>query len=235
MRIGDFDGSAGSQKTDIIIMNVDLRYFSGTGNSYKIIDTCKEMFIQNGCKVTLCSIIDKIQINAEADLIGFCFPVYAFGIPRISKQYLLNLPKCRTRAKAFVLITAGAPDESGFAVQESTKILRKRGFDVVYSAVVHMPANWTVSMNPPSKAEAQLIINAGIETAKKYPQSSSAAFLFTINLIIRADIVNLVSTKIIIHSNGWGSAICGVISDRMKLVMHVNYVQKSARPTVSKL
>ncbi len=28
-------------------MNVDLKYFSGTGNSYKILDTCKEIFIQN--------------------------------------------------------------------------------------------------------------------------------------------------------------------------------------------
>ena len=73
-------------------MNVDLRYFSGTGNSYKIIDMCKEVFAQSGCEVTLFSVTDKSNISKEADLIGFCFPVYAFGIPRICRKYLLNLP-----------------------------------------------------------------------------------------------------------------------------------------------
>jgi ferredoxin len=125
------------------------------------------MFIQKGCNATLFSITDISNINEETDLIGFCFPVYAFGIPRICKKYLMELPKCKNRAKAFMLITAGDPDESGFAIQESTKILRKKGFDVVYSSVIHMPSNWTVSMNPPSKEEAQLIINSGIETARR--------------------------------------------------------------------
>jgi hypothetical protein len=67
-------------------MNVELKYFSGTGNSYKILETCNEIFIQNGCKASLFSITDKSNINEEADLIGFCFPVYAFGIPRICRK-----------------------------------------------------------------------------------------------------------------------------------------------------
>lgn len=33
-----------------------------------------------------------------------------------------------------------------------------------------MPSNWTVSMNPPSKEEAQLIINSGVKKAKKIAQ-----------------------------------------------------------------
>lgn len=151
-------------------MNVDLKYFSGTGNSYKIIDTCKEIFIQNGCKATLSSITDKYNINEEADLIGFCFPVYAFGIPRICRKYLLNLPKFKSPINTFILITAGDSDESGFSVKESTKILKKKGLNVTYSEVIQMPINWTVSMNPPSKEEAQLIINTGVIKAKEIAQ-----------------------------------------------------------------
>ena len=71
-------------------MNVELKYFSGTGNSYKIIDTCKEIFIQYGNKTTLSSITDKSNINEDANLIGFCFPVYAFGIPIRIKGTLLT-------------------------------------------------------------------------------------------------------------------------------------------------
>jgi hypothetical protein len=49
-------------------MNVNLKYFSVTGNSYKIMDTCKESFIQNGCNTALASIIDKPDINEKSDI-----------------------------------------------------------------------------------------------------------------------------------------------------------------------
>ena len=127
-------------------MNVDLKYFSGTGNSYKILDTCKNIFIQNGCNTILSSIIDRPDIDEDSDLIGFCFPVYAFGIPRICRKYLKNLPEFVNPINAFIIITAGEQDESGFAVQESKIILQKKGLRIVYSAVIKMPANWTVSM-----------------------------------------------------------------------------------------
>jgi len=152
-------------------MNVDLIYFSGTGNSYRILDTCKNIFIQNGCKATLSSITDKSNINEDAHLVGFCFPVYAFGIPRICRKYLLSLSKSKDPINTFVLITAGDPDESGFSVNESTTILKSKGLDVTYSDVIHMPANWTVSMNPPSKEEAQIIINNGVTRAKEIAQN----------------------------------------------------------------
>lgn len=151
-------------------MNVDLKYFSGTGNSYKIINTCKEVFIQKGCKAILFSITDKYKINEEADLIGFCFPVYAFGIPRICRKYLLSLPTFQNPTNTFVLITAGAPDESGFAIDECSKILKKKGLNVIYSQAIHMPSNWTVSMNPPPKKEAQSIIDRAVREAKEIAQ-----------------------------------------------------------------
>ncbi len=151
-------------------MNVELKYFSGTGNSYKIIDTCKKIFIQNGNKATLSSITEKSNINENVDLIGFCFPVYAFGIPRICRKYLLNLPIFKNPINTFILITAGNLEESGFSVDESTKILKRKGLNVTYSKVIQMPINWTVSMDPPSKEEAQLIINTGVFRAKEIAQ-----------------------------------------------------------------
>lgn len=148
-------------------MNVDLRYFSGTGNSHKIIDTCREVFVQNGNKAILSSITDNSELNENVDLIGFCFPVYAFGIPRICRKYLSNLPVFKKPVNAFVLITAGDADESGFSVEESTEILKRKGLNVTYTKVIQMPANWTITMNPPSREEAQLIIETGVIKAKK--------------------------------------------------------------------
>jgi len=151
-------------------MVIDLKYFSGTGNSYRILNTCKDSFIQNGCNATLSSITNKSNIKNDADLIGFCFPVYAFGIPRICRNYLSTLPKFTKPVNAFVIITAGSPDESGFSVMESTTLMKEKGMNVKYSDVIHMPANWTVSMNPPSKEEAQVIINNGVTKAKEIVQ-----------------------------------------------------------------
>lgn len=155
------------QRQGSLTMNVELRYFSGTGNSYKIIDTCRERFIQNGYDVTLSSVIDSPAINEEVDLVGFCFPVYAFGIPRICRQYLLNLAAVKNMVKAFVLITAGDFQEAGFSVKESTRFLKKKGFDVTYTRVIEMPANWTVLLNPPSKDEARTMIDNGIVEANQ--------------------------------------------------------------------
>ena len=143
-------------------MNIELKYFSGTGNSFKIIDTCKEIFTQNGSQASLSSITDKLKLSEDADLIGFCFPVYAFGIPRICRKYLSDLPKIKKPLKAFVLITAGDSQEAGFSVNESTTLLKKKGFDVIYTKVIQMPANWTVAMNPPSKEDARSMIDDGI-------------------------------------------------------------------------
>jgi hypothetical protein len=90
------------------------------------IKTCKQLFTKNGSQASLSSITDKSDLNKDAELIGFCFPVYAFAIPRICRKYLLNLPKIKKPLKAFVLITAGDFQEAGFSVNESTTLLKKK-------------------------------------------------------------------------------------------------------------
>lgn len=151
-------------------MKVELRYFTGTGNSLKILDTCREIF----CRLNYQAAISEINLNEtnldKSDLLGFCFPVYAFGLPRICRKYLNSIYKFSNRQKVFVLITAGDSDESGFSLKECEKILRKKNCDIVYTEVIQMPINWTVSPvppYPPSRDEAVEIIKAGVEQAKK--------------------------------------------------------------------
>jgi len=150
-------------------MKIELRYFTGTGNSLKIMDTCRETFVQFNHETTISEISFENTNLANSDLLGFCFPVYAFGIPRICRKYLKSIQKFNNRQKVFVLITAGDSDESGFSVKECERILRKKNCDIVYTGVIQMPINWTTSPVPPfppSKEEAIAIIKAGIEHAK---------------------------------------------------------------------
>ncbi len=150
-------------------MKVELRYFTGTGNSVKVLNTCKEVFDRNNHETT----ISEIDINhtnlGNSEIIGFCFPVYAFGIPRICRKYLKSIPKFNHRQKVFVLITAGDSNEAGFSISECEKILKKKNCEIIYSGVIQMPINWTTSSVPPfppSRDEASVVINNGVEQAK---------------------------------------------------------------------
>lgn len=151
-------------------MKIELRYFTGTGNSLKIFETCKEYFVHHEHDASISQINFKETVFNEIDIIGFCFPVYAFGIPRICRNYLKSIQKFHNRQKIFVLITAGDSDESGFSIFECIKILQKKNCDVIYSDVIQMPNNWATSPIPPfppSKEEALDIIKVGVEQAKK--------------------------------------------------------------------
>lgn len=148
-------------------MQIELRYFTGTGNSLKILDTCREMFIEANHVANISEMDLNEKDITESDILGFCFPVYAFGIPRICRNYLKSISKFNKTQKVFILITAGDSDESGFSIGECEQILKQKNCEIIYTAVVQMPINWTISMNPPSKEEYIPIINAGIEQAKQ--------------------------------------------------------------------
>lgn len=149
-------------------MKIELRYFTGTGNSLKVMKTCQDVFIENKHSINLSAIKPDEQIGS-ADIIGFCFPVYAFGIPRICRNYLNKLHPFEHNQKAFVLVTAGDSDESGFSIHEATRILKKKNCTIIYTGVVEMPINWTTSSQPPfppGKEEAKLIIEKGVNITK---------------------------------------------------------------------
>lgn len=148
-------------------MIIELRYFTGTGNSWKVLDTCKDIFAGNHHTVSISAIKENEQFSSDTGLIGFCFPVYAFGIPRICRRYLNQLESFGSKQDVFIIITAGKSDEAGFSVRQCVKILKKKNCRIVYSAVVEMPINWTTYMNPPSKEEALVIIDKGVQQAKQ--------------------------------------------------------------------
>lgn len=93
-------------------MNIELRYFSGTGNSWRLMETCRSVFEADGHAVALREIKLDETVISEADLVGFCFPVYAFGIPRLCRQYLKGLAAFETNQRVFVLQLSEAVHES---------------------------------------------------------------------------------------------------------------------------
>jgi ferredoxin len=153
-------------------MKAELRYFTGTGNSLKVLSTCKEVFEAENYLVNI-SMIKADEQFSSCELLGFCFPVYAFGIPRICRKYLDKLQVFKTPQKVFILVTAGDADEAGFSINEASKILSKKNCSIVYTGVVQMPINWTTSPQPPfppDKEEAKFIIEQGVAQTQKIAQ-----------------------------------------------------------------
>jgi len=151
-------------------MKIELKYFTGTGNSLKVIETCDAIFSESGNHTNVSEISINSKIIPDSDLIGFCFPVYAFGIPRICYKYLKGIKKFKKEQKIFILITAGDSDECGFAIKECLHILNRKNCEIIYSGVVQMPINWTTSPKPPfppSIEEAKVIIKSGQTQTKE--------------------------------------------------------------------
>ncbi len=145
-------------------MKIELRYFTGTGNSLKVLETCRIIFNESDNPTNISEISKNETILPDADLLGFCFPVYAFGIPRICNKYLNGIEKFKDQQKVFIIITAGDIDESGFAIKECERILSRKNCEIIYSDIIQMPINWTTSPKPPfppSKEEAIEIIKKG--------------------------------------------------------------------------
>jgi len=150
-------------------MRVELRYFTGTGNSLKILDTCREEFIKLNYEARISEInFDETDLD-NSDSLGFCFPVYAFAIPRICRKYLKSIRKFNNRQKVFILITAGGSDRAGFSIKECEQILSKKNCEIIYTGVIQMPINWITSPEPPfppSREDSMVIIKAGVEQAR---------------------------------------------------------------------
>ncbi|MDE5999215.1 MAG: 4Fe-4S ferredoxin, partial [Bacteroidaceae bacterium] len=91
--------------------------FSGTGNSQWV--------------------ADKLQglLQDEADVFGMVFPVYAWGIPKVVKEYIqTHMEDIKASKYVWAVITCG--DDIGYADTILNNLLG-RPVDAVFS--VHMP------------------------------------------------------------------------------------------------
>jgi ferredoxin len=146
-------------------MKASIRYFSGTGNSWRIATACAESFRTAGYAVDTESIRAGRPPDRAAESACFCFPVHSLDLPRNAAAYLRGLPAGHRSIPALLLVTGGDPDNCGWAVETGARILEERGYDVRIGGLVHMPNNWTPFHSPPDPAEAERIIARGVRSA----------------------------------------------------------------------
>ncbi len=94
-------------------------YFSGTGNTKKVVDLYNKSFTERGNSVTLFNVENEIDFKLdEFDLVGIAYPIHAFNAPSIMVKFAKNLHnlaklqgKCEKNAKKqlFIIKTSGEP------------------------------------------------------------------------------------------------------------------------------
>ena len=118
---------------------VDLYYFTGTGNTYLAAKKIAQTLSESGCSVRLLDIAkaNPLEINFTKTL-GFGFPVACWNTYPFVRRFFNRLPQA-FGTEAFVFSTMG--DSSLKAAAMIGNILKNKGYSVIATKGFKMPNN----------------------------------------------------------------------------------------------
>lgn len=120
-------------------MNIEIYYFSGTGNSLAV---SKEISKKtNGKLISIPSIIDKEHITSEADVIGIIFPVYYTGIINIPLIVQRFIKKLENMDKHYIFTVCTYGGGFGSTLKLMDKMIKSQGGRLSSGFGVQMPQN----------------------------------------------------------------------------------------------
>ncbi len=114
--------------------NIDIYYFSGTGNTLHAVRELKKRLPQARL-IPIAGLLDQETIRTTAPTVGFAFPLHMMTLPIPLRHFFRKLDLSRSKY-VFALVT-----RIGTPAVELDKILRKqgRGFDALF--FLNMPDN----------------------------------------------------------------------------------------------
>jgi len=126
-------------------------YFSGTGNSLSVADKIAK--VQGEQLVSIASELDrKCSVFeygfGENDLLGFVFPVYAWGPPEIVLDFISKL---KINGKPYIFSVATCGDDEGYTTRILQKEMNEKGLSVDSAFTVIMPNNYIIGFDVDDK------------------------------------------------------------------------------------
>lgn len=131
-------------------------YFSGTGNS---LYAAKKIAQAQGDKlVSVVREMDKksserVYTPDEKELIGFVYPIYAWGAPQIVLDFIRSMRLTDSKRYVFSLNTCGSAE--GYATRVLQKTLLKNGITLSSAFSVSMPSNYVIGEDVESESVQQ--------------------------------------------------------------------------------
>ncbi len=143
---------------------IDLYYYSSTGNTLLIIKEMVQVLEENAITVNMLKIEDTEPASIRTDrTIGLAFPVAFQSAFPFLWDFFRALPQC-SGTEIFMIDTMMS--FSGAIVGPLKKTLTRKGYHCIGAKEIIMPSNWF-----PKKADKEkndLKIMKGIEQARKY-------------------------------------------------------------------
>lgn len=145
------------------IKNVDLYYFSGTGNTRLVVEMMAEIFRKNGVDAMLHKIEDSRPDDVDLDhKLGIGFPVAILSTYSFVWDFINALPESQG-TEVFMVDTLGGC--SGGIVGPLRKILEKKGYKPIGACEIVMPLNIFYIQD---RAVCEEQVQKGLQRAEKY-------------------------------------------------------------------
>ncbi|MBN2380908.1 EFR1 family ferrodoxin [candidate division WOR-3 bacterium] len=134
-------------------MSTAIYYFSGTGNSLVVARDIAGKIKSD--LIPIPSVMNKNTHPTSADRIGFVFPVYLGGVPRIVRRFVKKMDNL---ASKYMFAVCTFENTTG-VFKILSKEIRKRGGALSASFTVKMPGNYIVGGGAISTSEQRMLFD----------------------------------------------------------------------------
>lgn len=144
-------------------MGIKIFYFSATGNSLQIARNLAEELEDCVIQAMAAYIPDK-PVGGLGECIGFIFPVYFNGLPRLVKGFVekLDIP---ADTYCFAIANSGGTRSNSLGMIDD--ILIPKGVRLSFADEIIMPGNYIISHNIPHSAKVEMLTaDASIRTKR---------------------------------------------------------------------
>lgn len=135
-------------------MNIEIRYFSGTGNSEAVAAAYRNALTQKGHQVSLAAIEEKTPLGRH-DLLLIGGPIYAGNFPDALLQWVRKHVARRGTPGAAVVFSTTAGLDNANGVRSVAAKLGKRGYSIVDTPTFEMPRNFYIDKYAPTPEDVQ--------------------------------------------------------------------------------
>ncbi|MCL2433819.1 MAG: flavodoxin domain-containing protein, partial [Clostridia bacterium] len=137
-----------------------IYYFSATGNSLHAARTIAAA-LGEGQPVSMTKA--GIGAVAEGDVIGFVFPVFAWGLPNMVEDFVSSLRVVNKDAYIFAVVTCGS--SVGCCHNRIDVLLRAKGAALSYGSKLRMVANYIPMYDVKTETAEAILQKADVRLA----------------------------------------------------------------------
>lgn len=144
-------------------MGSTIYYFSATGNSLEIArKIAKEL---RDCAIkSIAAQMPSEPVGGHGESLGFIFPVFYNGLPRLVKQFVEKLD-ILPETYCFALTNSGGSRANTLGMLED--VLQEKGVGLSYADEVKMPGNYIMNYQALASDKVQKLIEAAADKADK--------------------------------------------------------------------